>query len=492
MANKNKVRSKIHQKFLGEGSYGCTWKPGIKCDGSSNKKRKQVNKIQEIDFHSKNELFISELIKKIPNYNLKFAPVDSHCIVKFNKILDSNIDINKCETLFQDYIENKDYIFGDNNFLDNDYYMFYINYIKGDTISDFFKSHKELPYIFYKIYLQSFYILLDNIHSLNKKHIIHNDLHSGNIMYNFKTEMPVIIDFGLSYYTKNLYIFESNDVVKINYYNLKKFFFDFRSDGYNYNVEKRFISFCAFNSNDYYFKELAKNSTYGIMDNKDDINDINDINDLTNEIINIFIDDAYKTIVNNFEIKFIFNNDELKVYKKMLQEYYVKFLDKKKYKNISDIVIDLLPHVFEFNDVYSLCISFIHIYYRRFQSNQELADKSQFIFIFAFLAQLFKKVLAPDPKYRINSLQFHSILKHVVSYIFDFDSSLLEKTSHNDVFNNVINEFKIKFNNFLKTINIEPEIFFGKIYNYDYAFIDFDYLFIKKHIYLFKKIDIKL
>ena len=50
MVNKNKEQTKIHQKFLGEGSYGCTWKPGIKCDGSSNKKRKQVNKIQEINF----------------------------------------------------------------------------------------------------------------------------------------------------------------------------------------------------------------------------------------------------------------------------------------------------------------------------------------------------------------------------------------------------------------------------------------------------------
>ena len=188
MVNKNKEQTKIHQKFLGEGSYGCTWKPGIKCDGSSNKKRKQVNKIQEINFYSKNELFISELIKKIPNYKLKFAPVDSHCIVKFNKILNSNIEVNKCEKLFEEYNEYNDSIFHDSNaFLDEDYYMFYINFIKGETISGFFKTHKDLPYVFYKIYLQSFYTLLNNITSLKKKNIVHNDLHTSNIIYKYKT-----------------------------------------------------------------------------------------------------------------------------------------------------------------------------------------------------------------------------------------------------------------------------------------------------------------
>ena len=484
MVNKNKEQTKIHQKFLGEGSYGCTWKPGIKCDGSSNKKRKQVNKIQEINFYSKNELFISELIKKIPNYKLKFAPVDSHCIVKFNKILNSNIEVNKCEKLFEEYNEYNDSIFHDSNaFLDEDYYMFYINFIKGETISGFFKTHKDLPYVFYKIYLQSFYILLNNITSLKKKKIVHNDLHTSNIMYNYKTELPVIIDFGLSYYTKNLYM--SDNANEVNYYNLKKFFFYFRENSYHENIEKRFISFCVYNNNYYYLKEISNK-------NSDKYKNQEEKNDLTNEIISIFIDDAYSAIVNNFEIRFIFNNNELIVYKKMLEEYYLKFLDKKKYQNISTIVKEILPNVFEYNDVYSLCISFIHIYFRRFQNNKELADKSQFIFIFAFLAQLFKKVLAPDPKYRIDSRQFYSILKYVVLYIFDFDSSLLDKNSSNEVFKNVINEFKIKFDNFLKTIDIQPEIFFGKIYNLDYALIDFDYLLTKKNIRLFKKIDIKL
>ena len=44
------------------------------------------NKIQEIDFNSKNELQISEVVKKIKGYKKRFVPINKFCIVKFNKI----------------------------------------------------------------------------------------------------------------------------------------------------------------------------------------------------------------------------------------------------------------------------------------------------------------------------------------------------------------------------------------------------------------------
>ena len=51
-------------KFLGEGSYGCVYYPGIDCKGKKNKK-KTITKIQEINFYSENEKNIGKYIKKI-------------------------------------------------------------------------------------------------------------------------------------------------------------------------------------------------------------------------------------------------------------------------------------------------------------------------------------------------------------------------------------------------------------------------------------------
>ena len=42
------------QDFLGAGTYGCTFKPGLDCNGKTNKNRFKVNKIQVVDYHSKN------------------------------------------------------------------------------------------------------------------------------------------------------------------------------------------------------------------------------------------------------------------------------------------------------------------------------------------------------------------------------------------------------------------------------------------------------
>ena len=57
------------------------------------------------------------------------------------------------------------------------------------------------------------------------------------------------------------------------------------------------------------------------------------------------------------EIKFIFSEDEINIYKNFMQTYYYKFLNKERYPYISTIVKELLPHVFHYNDIYSLSIS---------------------------------------------------------------------------------------------------------------------------------------
>ena len=58
-------------KLLSQGGFGCVYHPGIKCDGSKDKK-KYVSKLQINDYTAVNEVQIGKLIKSIPNYNLFF------------------------------------------------------------------------------------------------------------------------------------------------------------------------------------------------------------------------------------------------------------------------------------------------------------------------------------------------------------------------------------------------------------------------------------
>ena len=90
-------------EFLGEGSYGCVYYPGITCTGKKNKK-KFITKIQEINFYSDNEKSNGNYIKtNIKNYKKYFSPVIKFCIVKFNTIEKSGLNIDKCNTLFDEY-----------------------------------------------------------------------------------------------------------------------------------------------------------------------------------------------------------------------------------------------------------------------------------------------------------------------------------------------------------------------------------------------------
>ena len=48
------------KNFVGEGSYGCTYFPGIDCTGKKNKKQ-YLTKVEEINFFSNNEIVISKM-----------------------------------------------------------------------------------------------------------------------------------------------------------------------------------------------------------------------------------------------------------------------------------------------------------------------------------------------------------------------------------------------------------------------------------------------
>ena len=466
-------KNKQKQKFLGQGAYGCTFSPGLDCKSKTcktNRSKYLVNKIQEVTKSSINELDISIYIKsKIKNYNKRFAPVEKHNIIKFNNIKNSymfDYITNKCdESAFSQYSD-QNYLY----FVNKDYYMFYMSYIKGKSFGDylpnFFNHHS--PDKFYNKYIYCLYYLLNSIYIFNKIKLVHNDLHNSNIMYDINLKKPIIIDFGLAYKTKSCYKFVSGiDFQKIKDIVFGWFPFDGPGGGYWYITEKKFIAFITYN---YRLVDTHLNEFHPI-----NVSSNFQKNFLTKELVEYFINDIYNSITAPElwpELQDIFEPNEYKEYYKILKNYYYKFLPENDHENkyvyISDIINELLPYVFKYSDLHQLSSNFIHILYKKLinesinKTNEYNSQKYVQIY-YGFINQLFKKVYYPDPNYKLSTDQFISILSFVFKYCKNLDLKILQE-------NKFMDDFHHKFKLLLQDINYDYNLFFNK----NYAYIDFN------------------
>lgn len=199
---------------------------------------------------------------------------------------------------------------------------------------------------------------------------------------------------------------------------------------------------------------------------------------MTIDNIDLFIDDAYDSIVNNREIKEFFNSNELIEYKKALQEFYYQFYNKIDYPTYSSIVKYLLDFVYAYTDLYSLTIDFLYIYYNSslFLETNSLVETKNIKAFLEFFVQLYKKVLYPLPNMRLKIDEVYNIYMFIIIYIKNVNIS---NTT------NYIVDFIIAFTKFLKSKSISIEVVFNK----NFAFLNFNLLcnktmfeFIKLHI----------
>jgi len=483
---------KTASDFLGEGSYGCVYYPGIDCKGKKNTK-KTVTKVQEINFYSKNEKKIGLYIKKhIKNFKHFFGSIIKACIITFDIVEKSNLDLKKCSVLFEDYnssnananalyytettetIEDTETTETKEtkedtlkSHVNNEYFLMYSYYIKNKTLKDYYgasigtsigTSTSNINFVI--SVLNNFSYLLTALSLLNKYKIIHNDLHVNNILINLKTNKPVIIDFGLSFLIHNCYKLNKTT---IDFYYLKKFIFDFRLDHYHINIEKRFLCFCVYNVSDDF---------YSIVDTNDAENLLTETN------IDLFITDAYYSIVNNKEIREFFTDDELSEYKKALQQFYYQFYNKTDYPTYTSIVKYLLDFVYAYNDLYSLTIDLLYIYFNSsfFLETIDTTENKNLKLFFDFFIQLYKKVLYPDPNMRLKINEVYNIYMFIINYI---------KTVEINDDANYSADFIIAFTKFLKSKSISIEV----VFNTKFAFLNFN-LLLNKTMFEFVKLHI--
>ena len=172
-------------KLIDEGGYGCVFYPGINC---KNKMIKNVSKIQIDDFTAKNEIKVSNRIKKIENYEIFFLPVKKHCKIKINK-LNSNL-LKDCDIL--------------KNSNDEKFISMEIDYINNISFHKLLTAENLNNNVIYIQIIDTYKYLIQSVKMLIKNNIIHYDLKGENILISKKTLTPYIIDFGLSIDVKTL------------------------------------------------------------------------------------------------------------------------------------------------------------------------------------------------------------------------------------------------------------------------------------------------
>ena len=172
--------------LLGYGGFGCVFYPKFNCRTKKfNKKSKTVSKIQKKRWKSTHEIYISDQVKKIKNYEYYFVPILSSCNVSLNKIKDD--EIYDCPILK----DNKQFYSMELKYING---MDYIDLIKSDDIKKFDVN----------LLMNDFIYLYNSIKILIKHSIVHFDIKSENVMYNIDTGKPMIIDFGLSISQKQI------------------------------------------------------------------------------------------------------------------------------------------------------------------------------------------------------------------------------------------------------------------------------------------------
>jgi len=194
--NQDQDNTKLYKtNLIGQGTYGCIYKPNIPCKNEkptkSSKNQKFISKLQRNQENSEREANLGKIIKeKIKKYNTMFAPIIDSCIVNIEEV--SQNDINKCDIIAKDKADDRKI----------EYKSYKMRYAGKQFLSQYFLSIiKKSPKKLIKRMIETHIYVLKSLNKLSSltPPIIHYDLKDNNIMYDEKLGVPIIIDFGLSF-----------------------------------------------------------------------------------------------------------------------------------------------------------------------------------------------------------------------------------------------------------------------------------------------------
>lgn len=392
--------------LLSQGSYGCVFRPGIKCDGKKVLKKKFITKIQKYKDTSKKETTLGKKIKKIKNYEDYFAPVLSSCNISLGKI--NNKEIERCE--FLDENENVSY---ESNKM---------RYVGKNTLSkEILKISQSNPKRLIRVIIDIHKTLLEGYKKLFDAGIIHLDVKENNIICEDTTGNPIIIDFGLS-----------AEISKLSEDNYKEVFFTYEPSYMPWCIDICMITYLANKLEN----ELAPPGMLGFVGFTESTLESWEEGIITKDKLNIVINDYTKK---NTGLLDLFKESECLEYNKKLQSYFDSFIGKK-WKV-------LLEELLKYNstwDSYAVSIMILHIL-----KNIE-SDKMENKSIIVNYIEYLKSSILSLPNERPTNLEIIEKLNTLFNKISYKDSVILSKSL--DVLSSDSEKNKVK-TRILKTIN---------------------------------------
>ena len=407
-----------HSTLINQGGYGCIYYPSLpfKTTQASHQKqhpssKKYISKLQKHNFHSEFEDFIGKVIQDIPCYELFFVPVLKTYQIDLATIKQEYV--NDCDAVSKymkrpataaaakDYkalnrmfiIQKMNYIRG----LDLKKYLYKLIETEAHThhaasrsasasddsdsdsdseseqkdehitrslrkderqirkINEYFKiDERELSYHLLSILFDLYERITDSIQLLIKYDIIHYDLKHNNILIDNTTQLPMLIDFGLSIYVKRLldnpwneknetsqtvdsdimFKSESSKLLQNNYY-WKQHFYVHAPEYYLWPLEVHIITFLV---NEHH---------------ADDRHD--DRHDLTEDDLAVII---YQYIVNNRALQYTSHAFKMK-YMELCQETFKPFITRPR----EYIINTLFTKYWNTWDTYANNIMFLKLFY---------------------------------------------------------------------------------------------------------------------------------
>ena len=346
----------MKDRFIASGAYGCIYHPPYDCKGKDLKDTSVVTKLVKNDYTSQTEYDVSNLLKNRDGFLL----IEKKCSI-------TSKNIKKTMAKDCDLIERKD------PQIESKYLLLYSKFIDGQELVNYMKEKFTIDKM-----MKAFCFLCKQIETLIDCKIIHHDLHFGNIMYDFKKNSFVVIDFGLAINANKFYV---NNQLNIPY--LKDAVFRYTPTWKYFAIEEHLLSYLMHKGN------------------------------INEEIINSTLDEYL-----NDHIILNISPEYCKQYKDESFRYFKKFVNKPK-----DVIIKKFLSWWSTWDYYKIALHMLKMY---------LKLKINFPELFMLLLLM----IHPIPKYRPNVVEMNNniqiLLKSYstkIEYLDAFDENLSRELS---------------------------------------------------------------